>query len=74
MHSTHEAEYINMIIISYEIFYLCKLLTDLTVILLVDLESIFLYNDNMSAITITMNSDDDKTLRICHIDICYHVI
>ena len=62
-----------MTIVSYEISYFCKLLIDLTVILLVDFKSTFLYNDNMSAIITAMNSDSDKTSRICHIDICYHI-
>ena len=63
-----------MTVVSYEISYLQKLLTDLTVISLVNLESILLYCDNMGAIVITTNLNDDKTSRICHIDICYHVI
>ena len=63
-----------MTVASYEISYLQKLLTDLTVTLLVNLESTLLYDDNMNAIATTMNSDDDKTSRTHHIDICYHVI
>src|SRR5204862_6643916 len=73
-HFTHETEYVDMTVASYEISYLCKLLTDLTVTLLVDLKSTLLYSDNMSAIATATNPDDDKTPRICHIDICYHVI
>ena len=62
-----------MTVVSYEISYLCKLLTDLTVILLVDLEPILLYDDNMGAIATATNPDGDKTSRTHHIDICYHV-
>src|SRR5438034_6132637 len=61
-------------VVSYEISYLHKLLTDLTVISLVDLKSILLYSDNMSAIAITTNFNDDKTSKIHHIDIHYHII
>ncbi len=62
-----------MTIVSYEISYFQKLLTDLIFTLLVDLKSTLLYDDNMSVIIIITNSDSDKTSRIYHIDICYHV-
>ena len=71
---THKIKYIDMTVASYEISYLQKLLTDLTVTFLVNLKSIFLYDNNMSAIITAMNSDSDKTSRTHHIDICYHVI
>ncbi len=63
-----------MIIISYEISYLQKLFTDLTVIFLVDFKSTLLYSNNMNTITITTNLNSDKTSRIQHIDICYYII
>ena len=63
-----------MTVASYKISYLQKLLTDLISISLVNLESTLLYSDNMSVIATIMNSDSDKTSRICHIDIHYHVI
>ena len=73
-HFTHKTEYIGMTVASYEISYLHKLLTDLTATLLVDLKPTLLYGDNMGAIATAMNPDSDKTSRICHIDIHYHVI
>ena len=72
--STHEIKYVDMTVISYKISYLRKLLTDLIFTSLVNLESTLLYDDNMSIITTVMNLNSDKTSRICHIDICYHVI
>ena len=63
-----------MTVVSYEISYLHKLLTDFTVISLVNLESTLLYSDNMSAIIITTNLNDNKTSRTHHIDIHYHII
>ena len=63
-----------MTIVSYEISYFQKLLTDLIVIFLVDCKSTLLYNNNMSAIVTAMNLNDDKISRTQHIDICYHII
>ena len=63
-----------MIVISYKISYLRKLLTNFIFTSLVNFESTLLYNDNLSVIAIIMNYDNDKTSRIHHIDICYHVI
>ena len=56
-----------MTVVSYKISYLQKLLTDLTVILLVDLKSTLLYDDNMSVIATATNSNSDKTSRTHHI-------
>ena len=63
-----------MVITSYEISYLQKLLTDLTSTSLVNLEPTLLYSDNMSAIATVTNPDGDKTSRTRHIDIHYHII
>ena len=62
-----------MAIINYEIFYLRKLLIDITSTLLVDLEPMLLYSDNMGAIAIAMNPNGDKTPRTRHINIRYHI-
>ena len=62
-----------MAIISYETSYLRKLLADLTNCPLVNLESTLLYDDNMGAIAIATNPNDDKTPRTRHINIHYHI-
>jgi len=62
-----------MINASYKISYLHKLFINLTAILLVDLDPILLYSDNMGAITIATNLDGNKTAWTRHIDIYYHI-
>ena len=69
----HEAEYVDIIIASYEIFYLWKLLINIIFIPLVNLELTLLYGDNMGMIIIATNPDGDKILRTRHIDICYYI-
>src|SRR2546421_12270642 len=62
-----------MINASYKISYLCKLLMNLTSTFLVDLDFMLLYNDNMRVIITVINSNNNKTAQIRHIDICYHI-
>ena len=60
--------------INYEILYFHKLFTNFIFTLLVNLDFILLYNNNIKTITTVTNLNNNKINKFKHINIYYHII